>query len=61
MTNEKRMERLNDAFDAMGDGLAEDALADMTSAMTGVKTIDAVLRYRDRTRRLARENQVMSL
>ena len=61
MSDEERTKRLNAAFDAMSEGLTEDALADMTTAMTGVMTIEDVLRYRDQIRALARENQVMSL
>ena len=61
MSHEDRMKRLNAAFDAMSDGLTDAELADMTSAMTGVKTIADVLRYRDRIRALAQDNQILSL
>ena len=61
MSDEERTKRLNAAFDALGDGLTEAELADMTTAMTGVKTVEDVLRYRDRIRALARENRVTSI
>ena len=61
MTDEERTKRLNAAFDAMSEGLSEEELADMTSAMIGVKTVDDVLRHRDQIRRLARENHITSL
>ena len=57
MTDEERTKRLNAAFDAISDGLSEDQLADMT----GVKTVDDVLRFRERIRALARENRIVSL
>ena len=61
MNDEDRTKRLNAAFDALSEDLTEAELADMTTAMTGVKTIDDVLLYRDQIQVLARENGVMSL
>ena len=40
------MRRLCAAFDAMADGLSQDELAEMTTAMTGVRTIGQVRQQR---------------
>lgn len=48
MNDEERMKLLNAAFDAMSEGLTEDELADMTSAMAGAIAIRS-RRWRGRT------------
>lgn len=42
LTAKEKMARLNAAFDAMADGLTKDELAEMTAAMTGVKTSEGL-------------------
>ena len=55
------MKRLNAAFDAMADGLRQDELAEMTAAMTGVRTTDALLAQRAAIRALARKHGVSEI
>ena len=61
MTAKERTQRLNAAFDELADGLTEDELAEMTAAMTGVKTIDEVRQQRNAIRALARRNSVREI
>ena len=42
MTAKEKTARLKAAIDAMGDGLSQDELAEMTAAITGVRTIAEV-------------------
>lgn len=55
------MTRLNAAFDAMSDGLTENELAEMTAAMTEVKTMQDLLPLRAAIRALARRHGVAEI
>ena len=61
LTAEERTQRLNAAFDALADGLSQDELAEMTAAMTGVRSIDEVRRQRQAIRALARRHGVREI
>ncbi len=53
LTAEQKTKRLKAVFDAMTNGLSQDELAEMTAAMTGVRSIDEVRRQRKAIRALA--------
>lgn len=54
MTAKERTARLNAAFDVLADDLSQNELAEMTIAMTGVRTIDEVRQQLKTIRALAR-------
>ena len=56
LTAKDKTARLSAAFDAMGDGLSQDELAEMTAAMTGVRTLAEVRQQRKAIRALARRH-----
>ena len=56
LTAKERTQRLKAAFDALADGFSQDELAEMTAAMTGVRTIDEVRWQRKAIRALARRH-----
>ena len=61
MPPEDRTEQLNAAFDAMGDGLTDAELEEMTAAMTDLKTVEDVVQRREQIAALASVNKVTQL
>ena len=61
MTAKEKTARLKAAFDAMGDGLSQDELAEMTAAITGVRTIAEVRLQRKAIQALARRHGVREI
>ena len=61
LTTTEKMVRLNAAFAAMADGLTENELAEMTAAMSEVKSMADLLPLREAIRALARRHGVAEI